>query len=429
MTITRARRGLLILTLLLFCSSTYARAQTPIPTPTPTPTPTPPGQPPPPIPGTTTTTETTTLASTLGQIVGPSGATHSGDAMALAATLGMATMPYGAASGGFLITLDPSTGLAVRAATTFGPAFAERALTSGEGKLSLGATIQASTFNRLGDTKFDTDVQIRSATGATAAASRSGTANISLKQTTTVLYARMGVTGTFDVGANVPIVAVKLSGTSSLNSGVGPILFAQGAANAGGLGDVQGMAKYRFYSFGTGTPDPGGLAAMVTMTLPTGDRDQLRGLGVTRTLVSLIASSGTARLRPHGNVGFEYWSKGVSVVSDTAANTTVTARHGFQYAGGIEFEAVPKLTLLVDLVGGGVLGGGRVGFGSVADTGFTSSQGLVAFSEGLKKIDLAPGLKANLKGKMLISVNALIALHDTGLHARVTPVAGIEMTF
>jgi hypothetical protein len=53
----------------------------------------------------------------------------------------------------------------------------------------------------------------------------------------------------------------------------------------------------------------------------------------------------------------------------------------------------------------------------------------VALSEGIQKISLAPGLKANLKGKLLLSVNALVALHDTGLHARVTPMAGIDLTF
>ena len=165
------------------------------------------------------------------------------------------------------------------------------------------------------------------------------------------------------------------------------------------------------------------------MTLPTGDQNQLRGLGLTRTLVSLIASSGQARFRPHANVGFGYWSKGLSVVSDTPGNPTVTARHEFQYDGGIEFEAVPKLTLLLDLLGGGVLGGGKVGFTSVpAAAGFTS-QALAALPEGTRRIDLAPGLKANLKGKMLITLNALVALHDSGLHARVTPVAGIDLTF
>jgi hypothetical protein len=88
--------------------------------------------------------------------------------------------------------------------------------------------------------------------------------------------------------------------------------------------------------------------------------------------------------------------------------------------------------VLVDLLGGGVLGGGRVAFGSVNDAtsaGLANAQGLTALSEGIRKIDVAPGVKANIKGKLLISLNALIALHDTGLHARVTPVAGIDLTF
>src|SRR5262249_10244056 len=209
----------------------------------------------------------------------------------------------------------------------------------------------------------------------------------------------------------------------------GPILFAQGAANSSGLGDVQGIAKYRFYSFGTGQPDPGGLAAMVTMTLPTGDRDQLRGLGITRTLVSLIASSGQARFRPHGNVGFGYWSKGVGVISDTPGNPVVNARHEYQYAGGIEVEAVPKLTLLLDLLGGGVLGGGKVGFTSVTDAAGLTTSALAALNEGTRRVDLAPGLKANIKGKLLVTLSALIASKDTGLHARVIPVAGVDLTF
>ena len=53
----------------------------------------------------------------------------------------------------------------------------------------------------------------------------------------------------------------------------------------------------------------------------------------------------------------------------------------------------------------------------------------MALPEGVSRLQLAPGMKVNLKGKFLLSLNALIALRDTGLHARVTPVAGIDLTF
>ena len=39
-----------------------------------------------------------------------------------------------------------------------------------------------------------------------------------------------------------------------------------------------------------------------------------------------------------------------------------------------------------------------------------------------------PGLKVNLKGKMLLSLNAIITLKNNGLHSTVTPVVGINLT-
>src|SRR5260221_13599332 len=95
-------------------------------------------QSPPPIQGVTTTVPDLTVGGTITQLIKPVGAAHGGEALGLATMLGVATAPFGASSGGFVIKLDPSTGLQVRTATTFGPSFAERALTSGEGHGSIG---------------------------------------------------------------------------------------------------------------------------------------------------------------------------------------------------------------------------------------------------------------------------------------------------
>jgi hypothetical protein len=386
-------------------------------------------QTPPPIQGATTTTPAMNVSDTLNQLVRPVGAPHVGDALGLATELAIGTAPFGASSGGFLIKLDPSTGLQVRTATTFGPAFAERALTNGEGKVSVGVNFASVTYDRLDKLAFD-GLQLRSAAGTSPPAqARSGIANLSLTSKTIVVAGRMGVTDKFDIGVTVPITTVQVDGTTSLRDANGNMtLFAQGSNVSKGLGDIAGLAKYRFLSFGSGQPDPGGLAAMVTMRLPTGDQKNLRGLGVTRTLVSFIASSGQGRFRPHANVGYGWWSKGVSVVSDSAPNTSVTARHQFEYAAGLELEAAPKLTLLVDVLGGSIFDGGRLGMAAVT-SGATSYQALVALREGIRRVDLAPGLKVNLKGKLLLSLNALVALQDSGLHARVTPVAGIDLNF
>jgi hypothetical protein len=386
--------------------------------------------PPPPIQGATTTIPGLTLADTITQMARPVGATHVGEALGLATQLQVATAPFGASSGGFVFKLDPSTGLQVRTATTFGPSFAERALTSGEGQVNAGVNFMSATFDRLDTLPFN-GLQLRTVTATSPQAARSGIANLAISSSTVVVSGRMGVTDALDVGVVVPVVTVKVNGTTSLRDGNSNILtFAQGGGVASGLGDIAGLVKYRFLTFGSGEPDPGGLAVMATMRFPTGDTDNLRGLGITRTLVTFIASGGQGRFRPHVNGGFEYWSKGVAVTSDSTQSGTVTARHQVEYDAGLEFEAAPKFTLLLDLLGGKILGGGKVGFQTdpLAPAGTTLSQSAVSLPEGIRRLELAPGMKVNLKGKLLLSLNALIALQDGGLHARITPMAGIDLT-
>jgi hypothetical protein len=356
------------------------------------------------------------------------GAPAAGPALGLATQLEVATLPFGASSSGFTIKLDPSTGLQVRTATTFGPSFAERALTSGDGTVSLGVSFMSASFDRVGDQAFN-GLQLRSITAGTPAASRSSVANIRETATTVAIAGRMGVTDKLDVGIVVPLVSVKIEGSTALMNGSGAILtFASGSDLANGLGDIAGLVKYRFYSFGTSEPDPGGLAVMATVHLPTGNTDSLRGLGVTRTLVSLIASGGQGRFRPHANGGFEAWSKSVGIVSN---GVSVEAQHQFVYAGGFELEAAPKVTILADLVGSQILGGGKLAFQADATpaAGATSSSSLVALPEGITRISVVPGVKVNLKGKLVLSLNALVALKNDGLHARVMPNAGVELIF
>src|SRR4051812_1950183 len=385
----------------------------------------------PPIQGTTTTTPGLTLAGTVSGMLKPVGTPHVGEALNFDTILEVGTLPLNASSSGFTIKLDPSTGLQVRTATTFGPSFAERALTTGEGGVNVGVSFMSSSLTRLGGQAFK-GMQVRSITAASTTDSRSATANITETASTVLVAARMGVTDKLDLGVNLPLVTVKIDGSASLANGRGDVLtFASGTAQAAGLGDIAGIVKYRFYSFGTGQPDPGGLAVMATLWFPTGSTESLRGLGITRTMVSFIASGGQGRFRPHANTGYEYWSDGVSVVSDAAGTSSVTARNQMQFAAGFEFEAAPKATVLFDVLGGQVFGGGKLAFqpDATAPAGASSSSSLVALPEGIARVGLAPGLKVNLKGKMLLSLSALVSLKNDGLHARVTPMAGIDLTF
>jgi hypothetical protein len=343
----------------------------------------------------------------------------------------IATAPLGTSSGGFIFKLDPSTGLLARTATTFGPSFFERALTSGEGKVSVGATFSSTSYDKLGGFSLSA-LPVGSATATTPTASGTSTANLELTSQTLAMSGIVGVTENFDIGVVVPMVSVKLSGTSSLIDGNGTLArLAETNTVFSGLGDIAGIAKFRVARFkGPELPDPGGVAVLLTMRLPTGDRENLRGLGVTRALLSGVASGGRGRVRFHGSGGFEYWSDSLDAAG--IPGETVSVRHQFQYAGGIEVEAAPKVTVLMEFLGQQILGGGQVVMGPVlpatGTSGITSTQSLVASSGGISKALLVPGVKVNLIGKMLLSLNAIVTLKNNGLHATVTPVVGINLT-
>jgi hypothetical protein len=53
---------------------------------------------------------------------------------------------------------------------------------------------------------------------------------------------------------------------------------------------------------------------------------------------------------------------------------------------------------------------------------------MVGIPDGIHKTMLVPGLKVNLIGKMLLSLNAMFTLKNNGLRPKTTPVAGVFLT-
>ena len=64
----------------------------------------------------------------------------------------------------------------------------------------------------------------------------------------------------------------------------------------------------------------------------------------------------------------------------------------------------------------------------IAGIGATSAQSLIFADGSLDKITFIPGMKVNLIGKMVLSLNALVTMKNNGLHSKITPVAGINLT-
>ena len=199
-----------------------------------------------------------------------------------------------------------------------------------------------------------------------------------------------------------------------------------GGGVSSGIGDIAALVKYRVMKFGGET---GGLAVLGTVRLPTGDRENLRGLGISRTLVALIASWDKGKLKPHANGGFEFWSDGVEVVGDPVKDSVVKVKQpggvrrwrGVRSGGQADAAPGPPRTAHAGRRHDGVPHRRR----SRAPWSSTP----LACRRATSRSRLAPGLKVNIKGKILIALNALVPIYDEGLHDRFTPVASLELNF
>jgi hypothetical protein len=108
----------------------------------------------------------------------------------------------------------------------------------------------------------------------------------------------------------------------------------------------------------------------------------------------------------------------------------VFAKNQAKYAVGVEFEANPRTTVVVDLVGRQLMNGGQVEYQTFpAMLGTGTADLLVATPEGLSQVALAPGVKFNVWRSVLITGNVLASLTTGGVRARFIPVFGVDWAF
>jgi hypothetical protein len=356
----------------------------------------------------------------------------------------LATVPLGSPTGGFAFTFDAASGTFQRATDSFGPAFADRALTNGRGKLTFGTNFQYSKYTSFegeslddgeikfylthqdlpGDLFFEGDV-IEAALRA------------DVSSATTTVFGNYGVTDKLDLAVAVPIVSVQMDATVDAtiirlaSAGLTTLhTFAGGAVtrsftssgDASGIGDMLVRAKYRFRSM-----PGGGLAAGIDLRLPTGDAENLLGTGAAGAAFTFIGSSTRGQFGPHFNVGF----------TTNGESDVVNIPNEFNYRFGTEYVATPRITLNADFLGRTLIDAGRLELTSVEHTytnnagvaGSTTFDEYVATSGSLNLLNLAVGGKFNLRGNFLLNANVLFALNDAGVIARVTPVIGFDYTF
>jgi outer membrane putative beta-barrel porin/alpha-amylase len=402
-----------------------------------------------------------------------------------------ATFPLGSSTGGLTYVFDESLGTLRRGSASFGPLFAERALTIGRGKLSAGFNYQRTPYSTfegkdLHDGSIKFYLRHQDCCGFADPANLAGfsstvgdgtrlnppfegdiiEAALSLKATThtTALFANYGLTSRWDVGLAVPFVKVSLDASVEariirLVTATAPdthtfeygnpngTLVVQRAGSAAGIGDIVLRSKYRVLS-GAG----GGLAAAVDLRLPTGDENDLLGTGGFQAKVLLIASTEHGRIAQHVNFGYTV-SEGDGVGAPLGL-TAAAIPDEINYSGGVEFMPSSRVTVMADFVGRTLQDAGRLVLASkqfqyvdpaistfdpaapVGCGGFRGTQcSVAAFDEfdprhgNLTLLLGTGGVKFNPFGNLLVSAAVLFPLNDAGLRSQLTTTVGIDYAF
>lgn len=392
----------------------------------------------------------------------------------------LSSFPLGSSTGGLTYEFDASLGTFRRGSASFGPAFAERALTIGRRRLSAGFNYQHTSYSRFegldladGSVKFYLRHEECCGVGGPQGPPLFGTipspdgshetpffegdlieAALSLDASTDTvsIFANYGLTDRWDVGIAVPIVHVALDAEVAatiqrLSTSSNPNIHTFEAGNpiassttvrrtgsATGLGDIVLRTKYRFLD-----APGGGLAAAVDFRAPTGDQQQLLGSGG-QTRIYIVASAGQGRLAEHVNVGYTIGAGELPQLGFPGETPAASVPDEVSYAAGVEFAASPRITLLGDIVGRTLRGVDRL---SLADKTFTFQQPgppvqpphTATFQElepragNLNLTMGAVGVKANVWGDLLASANLLFPFTDAGLRSKVTVVLGLDFAF
>jgi len=335
----------------------------------------------------------------------------------------LSSFPLGSSAGGFSWTFDPALGTFDRVSDSFGPVFAERALTVGRGRVNLGVNYQRATFDKFEGVDLDDGIKVYSGSPVVFI---QDSLHMKLSTDTLGIFGTYGITDRIDVGVAVPIVRTELDArisglvfTSSGQFSDAPIERASTSGTASGLGDIVVRGKYNFWS-----RPGGGLAAGIDVRLPTGDELDLLGVAGSQTKVYAAMSTASARVSPHFNIGYTISGKSEAAKSDD--QFVFGPSDELNYAGGVDAAITKRLTVVGDLVGRTLRDFDKAVetttvFGS-AYTQFDTVKG------NLNQLLGSVGVKFNPFGQSLVAINVLFPLDDHGLRDNLTWLVGFEQS-
>jgi hypothetical protein len=358
----------------------------------------------------------------------------------------LAAVPVPSPASGFTYTFDSSLGVFQRTTESFGPILAERAETIGKRKLSFGVTYQHFGFDSIEGVELGAvpavfthdDAQLGG--GRSDLVTTSNAIDASVEQT--VLFVTYGIGNHADVSLALPLVTVDLAVASDATvqriGTAGSPATHYFRASAGGLGESRRYASSGRAS-GIGDlvarlkanplrNDSVALALGVDARLPTGDEQDLLGLGAPGLRPFAVLTFARGRAVPHLNLAYQWNGRSV-LAGDVAAGRKADVPDQASYVVGIDVGATQRLTIAVDFLGTYVIRSPRL----VRET-FTAANGAsfpqIGFATASYTMATgAVGVKLNPFGRLLVDLNVRFKLDDAGLRDAVTPLVGVEYAF
>jgi len=358
----------------------------------------------------------------------------------------LAAVPLPSPASGFTYTFDSSLGVFQRSTQSFGPILTERAETIGKHKVTFGVTFQYFSFDTieglsLGDVPAvftHDDAQLGG--GRVDLVTTNNAIDASINQT--VAFLSYGLGSRVDLSVAVPFVTVDLAATSQaevqrIGTSTSPAThfyddgsgafgidhLYSNSGHASGIGDVVVRLKANPVH-----NDSVALALGVDGRFPTGDEENLLGLGAFGVKPFVVLSLSQGRVAPHLNVAY-LWNGESVLAGNVATGKKTDLPDQVQYAVGADIGVTKRLTLAFDFLGTYVMDSPRL----VREV-FTAANGKafpqIGFvTESYNLASGAAGFKFNPGGRLLIDFNVLFKLDNAGLRDKVTPLVGIEYAF
>ena len=358
----------------------------------------------------------------------------------------LVSVPLPSLASGLTYEFDPTLGVFSRSTQSFGPIMAERAETIGANRTSFGVAFEHARFDTIEGLNLDSVPAVFTHDGFELGGGRAD-----LVTTRTAIDARVdqftmfvtyGLTDRLDVSLAVPYVSndllvvseatIQRIGTENPEvhfyqmpdgtQGDTRIFTAFGSAR--GIGDLTIRLKGQLWKGSTS-----GVALGLDLRVPSGDEENLLGAGAPGIKPFVAWSAAYDTFSPHFNFGY-LWNGSSILAGDPVTERSADLPDQVTYIVGAEFGVSSRLTFAFDVLGQYVIDSPRL-----VRQDFRAHDGTSVFpdisfrNDSFAETSAAVGLKLGLLQDLLLDLNLLFQLDDTGLRDKVTPLIGAEYAF